>query len=217
MVGWDEMRGSVSQSFDEWKLIDRDQRGFLRLGLELATFEYDRLWKESGEEPYYDGGPEQIDSFEDKADGLHEHDFAWILLSGVLRDAVTNFEVYLEKAREEVLKHHRQRVTVPERSPDWKELKRFFRRLGVAIESPEVSLVRELRNFLTHRRGELRTEELRKEFQATHSDVIPPWKVELPKERVDEAMDTLATAVRAIDPAVYEYGWGRVRLPDLRP
>jgi hypothetical protein len=217
MAAWDEVRGSVSRSFHEWKIIDGDQRAFLRLGLEFATVEYDRLWKESGEEPYYDGGPEQLDSFEDKVYGLHEQDFAWMLLSGVLRDAVTNFEVYLEKVREEVLGHHGQQIGVPGRSPNWKRLKRFFRQLDVEIESPGVSEVRELRHFLTHRRGELRTEELRKQFQAIHSDVIRPWQVELPKERVGEAMDTLAAAVRAIDSAVYEYSWGRVHLPDLRP
>ena len=50
MAGWDERRGSVTQAFDEWKLIDRDQRAFLRLGLEFAEAEYDRRWKEAGEE-----------------------------------------------------------------------------------------------------------------------------------------------------------------------
>jgi hypothetical protein len=35
--GWNESRGTVSQAFDEWKLIDGDQRAFLRLGLDFAT------------------------------------------------------------------------------------------------------------------------------------------------------------------------------------
>jgi hypothetical protein len=44
MADWDEERGRVSGPFDEWKLIDRDQRAFLRLGLDFVKVEYDRLW-----------------------------------------------------------------------------------------------------------------------------------------------------------------------------
>jgi hypothetical protein len=117
MVSWDEDRGRVSQAFDDWKLIEGDQRAFLRLALEFATAEYDRLWKEAGEEPYWDDSPEQIDSFEAKVSNLHQHDFDWMLLSGVLRDAVTSFEVYLEKAREEVLRHQGQPIPVEGESP----------------------------------------------------------------------------------------------------
>ena len=138
-------------------------------------------------------------------------------LAGVLRDAVTTFEVYLEKAREEVLAHQGQPIGVAARTPTWWEFKDFFAQLGVTIETAKVKEVRHLRHFLTHRRGELRTEDLRHEFQATHSDVIPPWMVELTKERVLQAMDVLAQAVRQIDPAVYQYSWGRVPIPNLRP
>jgi hypothetical protein len=60
----------VSRAFDEWALIDRDQRAFLRLGRAFAEVEYKRLWEEAGEEPYWDGGPEQLDSFEDKIEAL---------------------------------------------------------------------------------------------------------------------------------------------------
>jgi hypothetical protein len=208
MAGWDEKRGSVTQAFDEWKLIDRDQRAFLRLGLEFAESEYNLRWKEAGEEPYRDGGPEQLDSFEDKVYGLWHHDYTWMHLAGVLRDAVTAFEVYLEKAREEVLAHQGQPISVAGRAPMWRELKDFFAQLGATIESQKVKGVRDLRHFLTHRRGELRTEDLRRKFQATHGDVIPPWMVELTKERVLDAMDVLAEAVRQIDPAVYQYSWG---------
>ena len=103
LMSWCETQGRVSRAFDEWKLIDHDQRTFLRLGLEFASREYDRLWQESGEEPYDEDGPDHLESFENKVGGLHQHDFDWMHLSGVTRDAVTNFEVYLEKAREEIL------------------------------------------------------------------------------------------------------------------
>lgn len=214
---WSESDGRVSRAFDEWKLVDRDHRAFLRLGLSFAEVEYARLWKEAGEEPYWDGRPEQLDSFEDKIHGLWEHDYTWMHLAGVLRDSVSNFEVYLEKAREEVLAHQGQPLLVSSRSPNWEKLKAFFNQLGGTIETTEVKDVRELRHFLTHRRGELRTEELRAQFQATHSDVIPPFFVELTQDRVLEAMDKLAAAAREIDARVYRYSWGREALPNLTP
>ena len=129
MVGWDEGQGRVSRAFDEWKLVDADQRAFLRLGLSFAAAEYDRLWQESEQEPYYDGGPELIDSFEAKVGNLHQHDFEWMFLAAVLRDAVANFEVYLEKAREEVLRHQGQPIAVLPHSPTWRASKTFFRQL----------------------------------------------------------------------------------------
>jgi len=217
MASWDEEKGRVSGAFDEWQLIDGDQRAFLRLGLEFATREYDRLWKESEQEPYYEGGPELIDSFEAKVDNLHQHDFDWMLLAGVLRDAVTSFEVYLEKAREEVLRHQGQPIPVEDESPRWGPQKRFFRRLGVEIETAEMKQVRDLRNFLTHRRGELRTEEQREQYREEHPNEFPRLAVDLGQENVVEAMDKLATAVRRVDPTVYKYTWGRVPLPNLTP
>jgi hypothetical protein len=217
MASWDEERGRVSQAFDDWKLIDGDQRAFLRLALEFATSEYDRLWREAGEEPYWEGGPEQIDSFEAKVSNLHQHDFDWMLLSGVLRDAVTSFEVYLEKAREETLRHQGQPIPVEDESPYWRSQKRFFRQLGIEIETDEVKQVRELRNFLTHRRGELRTEEQRKQYREDHADEFLPLAVALTKEGVIASMDQLAEAVRTIDACVYEYTWGRASLPGLHP
>jgi hypothetical protein len=135
----------------------------------------------------------------------------------VLRDAVSNFEIYLEKAREEILAHQGQPQTVADRSPTWKQLDEFFQQFGVVIQNADVGDVVALRNFLTHRRGELRTEKLRNEFQATHSDLFPPLSVELTKERVLEAMDALAAAVRTIDQTVWAYSWGRARFPNLRP
>jgi len=217
MRPWDERQGRVSRAFDEWKLIDRDQRTFLRLGLEFSTLEYDRLWRESGEEPYEEDGPDQLESFEDKVGGLHQYDFDWMHLSGVIRDAVTNFEIYLEKAREEILAADGQPVETGAESPKWGALRRFFAQIGVEVESDDVKQVRDLRHFLSHRRGELRTEELRLEYQATHSDLFPPWYVELDETRVTAALDALADAIRGIDAAVYECTWGRRRCPALRP
>jgi hypothetical protein len=208
-VAWDERQGRVSRAFDEWKITERDQRTFLRLGLQFLAASYTRLWDEAGAEPYdEDSGKEQIDSFEEKVDGLHEHDFAWMHAAGVLKDAVTIFEVYVEKAREEVLAVHGHPLEIPGKSPHWSELKKFFRQLDVEIETEEVARVRDLRHFLTHRRGELRTDEQRDRYA---KDSEERWAIYVPltEEQVLAVMDELAATVRTIDPAVYRHSWGR--------
>lgn len=214
---WDEGRGRNSRAFHEWRLVEQDIRTFLRLGVAFATAEYDRLWSESGEEPYIEEGPDHLESFEAKVDGLHEHDYCWMHRASVVRDAVTCFEVYLEKAREEVLDHHGQEIPVALRSPTWRRLVDFLLLLGIKVETAAVVNARDLRHFLTHRRGELRSEELRTKFQAETSDGFPAWTVELTDDRVLTVLDDLASTVIAIDPGIYAHTWGGVRIPTLVP
>ena len=134
MAGWSEKEGKVSQAFNDWFFVEADQRAFLRLGLEFSRESYARFWKQAGEEPWYDDGPDQLESFEDRVHGLHEADFEWMHLAGVLREAVTGYEVYLEKAREEVLDHQGRRTEIPGRSPHWGVLVDFFARIGAEVE-----------------------------------------------------------------------------------
>jgi hypothetical protein len=206
MAEWSEKEGKVSQAFNDWFFVEADQRSFLRLGLEFARENYARFWKEAGEEPWYDDGPEQLEVFEDRVDGLHEADFEWMLLAAVLREAVTGFEVYLEKAREEVLLHQGRPTEIPERSPRWSVLAEFFTQLGAEIDGAEVEAVRTLRHFLAHRRGELRTAEQREHFAPDD----PRWaaNAELSETQVLRDMDALAASIRSCDSHVYSYTWG---------
>jgi hypothetical protein len=86
--------------------------------------------------------------------------------------------------------------------------------LGVNLQTAELTRVRDLRHFLTHWRGELRTEEQRKKF-AARTDGIPEILVSLDEEAVLASMDVLAAYVRIADRAVYAVTWGRQRHPDL--
>jgi len=203
--------GRVSGAFNDWFWIDRDQRAFLTLGVRFAHETYERLWLESGEEPGYEDGPDQLDSFEAKIHGLHERDFTWMHAAGILRDAVTSFEVYLEKAREEIMRHQDRWTPVPNRSPSWGELRSFYNTIDSDIETDEVRGVRDLRHLLTHRRGELRTEEARERY----ADGADPFAsvVELDEATVVRLMATLGDSVRAIDPDVYAHTWGGRELP----
>lgn len=211
MSGWDEPAGRVSQSFSDWFLLDGDQRAFLRMGLAFAKEAYKRIWDEAGREPADPDGPEQIDVFEERVDGLHQHDYEWMHCSGILREAVTNYEVYLEKAREEIFRRTGKWRGVPERAPHWGELKKFYEQVGVDVEVDEIREVRELRHFLTHRRGELRTEKLRKQY-AAEAGPLGPINVELSEASVLWSMDVLGAAVRRIDGVVYQHAWGGASL-----
>lgn len=204
----------MSRAFNDWYLVDRDQRAFLGVGLLFAHNEYERLWRESGEEPGDPDGPDQLDSFEEKVDGLHEIDFTWMHAAGVLRDAVTNFEVYLEKAREHVLRAHGHVDVVGERAPRWHELVDFFATLGAEVETDAVNRVRGLRHFLTHRRGELRTDTLRQQY-AKETDDVFAIVVDMNAGDVVAAMDELASVARVTDAAVYRHTWGGERVPAL--
>jgi hypothetical protein len=211
-MGWDERQGRVSQAFSDWHMIDRDQRAFLAFGLRTARETYDRLWDEAGREPGDPDGPELVDVFDDRIDGLWPDDYEWMFLAAVVRDAVTNFEVYVEKASAEVLAAHGAAING---APWWRELKKLFATLGVQIEAGSVRQVRELRHFLTHQRGQLRTEAQRKRF-APDPDGLPPIVVELTDKSVLDIVDQLGRSVRSIDPAVWEHTSGGKRVAGLR-
>jgi hypothetical protein len=191
-----------SLAFSDWHFVEADQRAFLHLGLEFARPAYERMWQEAGEEPWYDGGPEQIDTFEDRVRGLHLRDYEWMLLAAVLREAVTGFEVYLEKAREEVLRHRGTPIEVPDYSPRWGDLVRFFAELDATVDGPEVERIRDLRHFLSHRRGELRTEAQRRAF-APGAGPFDASNAEVSEQSVISAMDALADVVVTVDKRVH--------------
>lgn len=191
-----------SLAFSDWHFVETDQRAFLHLGLEFARPAYERIWQDAGEEPWYDGEPEQIDMFDDHVRGLHLNDYEWMLLAAVLREAVTGFEVYLEKAREEVLRHRGTPIEVPDHSPRWGDIVKFFAELDVIVDGSEVTRIRDLRHFLTHRRGELRTETQRRAF-APGAGPFDASNAELSERSVISAMDALADVVVAIDKRIH--------------
>jgi hypothetical protein len=216
-MSWDEHAGRISSAFDEWLLVDRDQRGFLALGLRFARESYERIWEGAAHEPGDLDGSELVDVFNDRIEGLWPNDYEWMHAAAVIRDAVTNYEVYLEKAREEMLRHHGHANIVAERAPYWKELREFFSRIGADIAPAEVTKIRDLRHFLVHRRGEIRTGEERRKFAEEKPDQLPALSVELPEEQVLSSLSVLGAAVRSVDAIVYRHTWGGEWLEALRP
>jgi hypothetical protein len=168
---------------------------------------YEQVWKQLSEQPGSEDGPELPDMFNSAVDGLEPVDYHWMLQAAVVRDAVSAFEVYLEKAGAEVL--HRRGCTWKVRlgcSPPWPDVVDFFsRQLGVELETDRVKHVRALRHTLTHRRGELRTPEQRERFGQNRDSDFPSYRAELSVQTVMTALDDLADCARQVDPVVWRF------------
>lgn len=232
-MGWDEASGTVSRSFDKWKLVDKDIRAFLNLTTRWAASKYEETWNAAEQET--DTGSllnqETADEFSRRVEHLWPHDYEWMLRAAVVRDAVTAFEVYLEKSLDEVLAR-RARVKIKRQraheSPPWYTLVDGHRMIGNEVANDRIKHIRALRHTLAHQRGELRTEEMRQKFAvdfvlATNVDSGEEiWdrahvggKVQLTSEVVSAVLDNLGLAVRSADHRVWAIAWGRAAAPQL--
>jgi len=201
-VGHDIGLGRHTAAFLHWEFIECDQRVFLSTGLRIAREAHERVWEEAAAEPGDPDGPELHEVYYDRIGGLWLPEYEWMHEAGVLRDAVTNFEVYLEQVCDEVPSHLAKQCR---QEPRWGDLRRFFARLDISIETDEINRIRSLRHLLTHQRGELRTEASRAKFAgATSPYSLESPIVDLSEEVVTQAMDTLAAAVHRLDPLVWQ-------------
>lgn len=101
--------------FDEWKATDSEIRTYLELSNKWVQDSYDKVFEDAEREYAHNFDPDTDDPdghvglFETRVSGLWPRDFFWMLQSGALRDAVSAFEVYAEKAIIEILKWYRFR------------------------------------------------------------------------------------------------------------
>jgi hypothetical protein len=236
VVAWDERAGRVSRSFDEWKFVDKDIRAFLSLTANWARRRYEEIWNESerdedrlasSSDVNYYNSPE---SFEDGVEELPPGDYQWILYAATIKEAVTAFEVYLEKGLDEVLARRlRARVRRPfGKSPRWDELVKGHQLIEANVSTERVQYIRALRHILTHQRGELRTEAMRARFAADYLIAVNAdtgeelWdrayiggKVQLTRTIVDAVLDDLGITVREVDSRVWAVAYGRASAPAL--
>jgi hypothetical protein len=215
-MSWNEQAGSVSRAFDDWTLADRDIRAFLKVDARFAQSEYDRIERELMNSPGDPEGPELPDLFHDAVEGLWPSDHEWMLLSSVVKDGVTAFEVYLEKAANEVRKVHGLGDLEGKRGfLNWNDLRDFYKEhLGLSIDTAEVTRIRKLRHLLTHSRGELRTEADRNAF-GDQTEIFPSRQAKLSQGEVMAMLDELGEAVRRVDPTVWRFAWTGDRAPSL--
>ncbi|MGW4805176.1 hypothetical protein [Kitasatospora sp. NPDC004272] len=219
MRSWDESGGTVSSTFDEWDTANKEIRAFLELSTRWSKLGDDEAWQASGRD---------VDAYEHSVHLLYRPEYLGILHTSVLKDGVTAFEVYMEKAVEEVL-HRRRKELTPLRvkrqekheSPLWWRVVQLHADLGNKVEPESVTEIRKLRHLLTHQRGQLRTvKQLEAHRDAVAEAAMEDWQrpelgdpVHLSREKVLAALGTLEETVRNADRRIWEYGWGECKLP----
>jgi hypothetical protein len=228
---WNPDALKCTRAFSEWSITERYLRTFIGLGRTFAEEGYAARWRKarkaataqfvSSDDPAEDRYRIFVatgERFDQMVDNLHPGDFDWLLLNLGAREGATLFEVYLEKALHELVSLKLSRTAIPEISPNWKKVARVYRAaLQIDPYPPAVVQVNELRNLLTHRRGELVTEELRARYGTKDSEFFPDFEVPLSAEVVTGHLDVLAGVVGRVDAVVWPLAWGGDPLPqDLR-
>lgn len=210
---WHPGSGLVTRAYDDWHMAEMGLRSFLRLGREFSDEGYESRWERLSKLPGDEDEPDLDELFYDETGGLTSFEFDWLLMNLVVRDAVTLYEVYLETVLHEVVTHRVHGTTVGEVTPQWRQLTAVFKRaFGVEIDTPHVKEVVALRHLLTHRRGELRTDALRKQYDTKEHD-FPDIAVRLEVDDVLGHLDNLAAAVEQVDRAMFPYAWGHAAIP----
>jgi hypothetical protein len=191
-------------------MTDSDMRTFLALTTRWMDERYEQVWNELGAQPGSEDGPELPDLFHRAVDGLEPLDYHWILQAAVVRDAVSAFEVYLEKVAAEVLQRHGYIWQVqPGRTPTWPDTISFFsNQLDIEVNTDRVQHVRGLRHMLTHLRGELRSPQQREQFGRNGDGGLSSCRAELSVNAVVSALDDLAEMVRRVDPVAWPFTYG---------
>ncbi|WP_182883276.1 hypothetical protein [Microbispora sp. H10949] len=232
---WNAKKGLVSRSFAEWQAVDRDIRTYLSLTARWSERGYQELWNQAESElsaifdPDVHHGDEHVGFFSDKVNDLWPNDYEWMLHASVVRDAVSAFEVYLEKGMDEALHaiglDLRRKANRP--SPEWKTMVVIHKALGSDVETDRVKHIRALRHMLVHQRGELRTEKMRDRFAEgprayplVHRETGEPLtleadfvgdQVQLELATVEAVLDDLAAVVRETDTRVWHIAWNADR------
>ena len=212
--GWNEGFGTTTRSFDEWRTTDSEIRAFLALTTRWMQERYEQVWQEVSELPGSDDGPDLYDVFSRAVDDLEPLDYHWMLQASVVRDGVSAFEVYLEKAGAQVLRKHGYTWKVRlGHTPRWLDMAGFFsNHLDIEVDTDRVKHIRQLRHNLTHLRGELRTPAQQEEFGQNDESNFPNYRAELSAETVIAALGDLAGVVHQVDPVAWRFIYGKGRL-----
>ena len=199
---WDRP-GLASRAWREWILVFADIERFSNVGLQMIQNGHEQAWDRAAAEPS-DGeiwGVGEV--YDESVNQLNLIDHEWMHLAACVKDAVTAFEVYLEQLHLEILRVN----GLPPPKGDyvrWGDMKKWFRdQLGLDLEEAAVKDVRNIRHALTHRRGELRTQDERKRWG--NSAPFGSRSVHLTQIIVAELMEVLAQKVDDVESVASEY------------
>jgi hypothetical protein len=232
-VTWNEAGGTVSRAFADWRRADEENRAFLRLSAKWSADAYDQEWKHAEEafsrafDPDRHYGDEHVGLFEEAVGGLWPDAYAWMVEAAALKNGVTTYETYLEKALQEIANGYsvtvddrkgRLRLSTPKgyESPGWPTLVRAHSVLGNTVDTADIRWARDLRHLLTHQNGELRTEESLEKYRDEGGESSAEWRdpsyvgerVRLGGPMIFKTLDRIAAVVCGVDPAIWEYIWG---------
>lgn len=117
-------------------------------------------------------------------------------------NAVTTFELYLERRLEELLNavgYTASQNLVAKTAP-WSDLRDFYNDIGLVIETDDIQAVRDRRHNWSHKRGELRSE---RDHEIRH-DESNAWELTLPLDGLREDIDVLAERAKHIHTSTAE-------------
>jgi hypothetical protein len=206
--------GTMTIACDNWKWTYDEIRGFLHQTQEWSTERAEAADARTRSMDFSDDGPDWETVFASHYGPLMPNEHEYLLLSAVIRDAVSAYEVYLTQALDEVLNRQVCSRKSPDETPRWGELRRYYGVLGLDPRPEKVDVLIQLRDILTHRRGELRTEGHRNLFAATTTEA--PFVLtlaDLKEQRVVDFLVMLHETVQALDPVLWAYSWRELSVP----
>jgi hypothetical protein len=224
--GWkfyDNGSGTITRACDDWIWTYNEIRGFLHQTQQWSTDRAEAADARTKGMQFSDDGPDWETVFSSQYGTVMPHQHEYLLLSAVIRDAVSAYEVYLTQALDEVLNRQRSPRKSPDDTPRWGEFRTFYGVLGLDPRPEKINVLIRLRDILTHRRGELRTQEHRKLFAATADGPFGSTLADLTEHGVIDFMVTLHETVQDLDPVLWAYSsrklsvpaWDQRRDPDL--
>lgn len=195
--GWREFDGTETLAFDEWEMTDQQLRSFLQWTSEVCTREYDRLWDEINQTPAGADDQSAADQLYSRLGGLMPTDHQWMLCASVVRDGVTAFEVYFDKLSWALERWAGFTPRLPDKAFWDRDVVPYYRQhLDLDVSESPVREIRDLRNLLTHRRGELVSEDDRQRFGG--SDPMA-YAAHLDEQSVLQHLDGLGHRIRDVE------------------
>lgn len=204
-VAWDE-EGHSTQAFEAWTTSRDDILAFFDLTHDWSTAKYKFLRQaaEASATETYGDVPAEFDRL---IKGLWPKTYEEILCASSYVMLVAYFEVYLEDAVQEVGEQLGFCMEPDGRQdgPKFSSLAKFFRRIGLEVDTTEVKRIRELRHWVAHRRSSIESGGIPGELDLGKLRERRDRRVTLDQVRADAAV--LHEVVRSVDPTMWRARW----------
>lgn len=164
-------------TYDMWNRDELEVRGFLivssrvmrewfNMRYDAASREFHSMRRDAVDPDMFDEG--YLYDLAVESCGVDPHDYDWQLSSAVIKDACSLYEVYLERAADQVLSvsGFGLKMPEPEGSWSWQTCRAFYEAyFGIDVRPSPIGNIIWMRNKMTHLRDMLRTDEGEREFR----------------------------------------------------